>query len=284
MPYGNTPSRGHGRRTPAYHWREQYRTSSYGGRRHTRTTERPRRFHDAEPEWAASSITGSYDAFSRRTEDDLMAAAVLLGAPVLLGVGAIALLVVGLARLFARYRRKGAAEEVRVRSALRSRRSASRHAPPTAEALLEAWERSRESASGKLLLGALLQDLEPAVDNDYRRDATGEVVGRNPGLRGWLFEHCRELAPHYKTLMRYKATADKFLRACGLSEPWTTADLLPAMPGVPGEGRLPPAPGTARNTAREILDAGGSFCALDDELWRRLGLVRMRRGPRRKAS
>ena len=282
MSYGNTPSRGHGRRTPAYHWREQYRTPRPRRRIRTRAYGEERFFHDAEPEWAASALTGSYDPLSRKMEGLFVGGLALIGLPVLLGIGALSLVVYGLGRLVVRYRRRGEAEEYRVRSALRSRRTSSRHAPPTAEALLAAWERSRESVEGKLLLGALLQDLEPAVDNAYRRDAAGEIVGRNPGLRGWIFEHCRELAPHYKTLMRYKAAADKFLRACGMSEPWTTADLLPAG-GTPGGG-LPEAPGNARGTAREILDAGGSFRALDDELWRRLGLTRMRRGPRRNAS
>ena len=170
-----------------------------------------------------------------------------------------------------------------MRRALRSRRTASRHEPPTPKTLLEAWERSRSSLEGKLLLGALLQDLEPAVDNAYIRDADGEIVGRNPGLRGWLRERCPELSRRYKTLMRYKALADKFLRACGLTEPWTAEDLLPPDPATKTSPRTQ-APRRARGTAEELLRDFRTLRALDDEVWRRLGLVRMAKGPRRDVS
>jgi len=283
--YGTTPSRGHGRRTPSYHWQERYRTTPYPGRprRHHRR-EDARAFHDAPPAWYdPTPVIGTYSPFDARFERDLAPAFLLLAIPFLLGVSVLSLAVYGLAMLYRRARRNAVAQDLRTRRALRSRRSVSRHPPPMPEALLEAWERSRTSLEGKLLLGALLQDLEPAVDNAYIRDADGEIVGRNPGLRGWLHENCPELSPRYKTLMRYKALADKFLRVCGLTEPWTAEDLVPDHAAKPVRSAAAP-PSRARKAAEELLRDHHTLRALDDELWRRLGLVRMARGPRCDAS
>ena len=290
--YGTTPSRGHGRRTPSYLWQERYRTTPYPGRRrHRRNREDTRVFHDAPPVWLEPSVlTGTEDPFARRYESTIMPVVVLLALPILLGASVLSLAAYGLAKLYQRAHRSAVAQDLRTRRALRSRRSASRHDPPTPEALLDAWERSRTSLEGKLLLGALLQDLEPAVDNAYIRDADGEIVGRNPGLRGWLRERCPELSRRYKTLMRYKALADKFLRACGLTEPWTAEDLLPpdpateVSPSATHPSPLNRVPTRAGKTAEELLRDFRTLRALDDEVWRRLGLVRMSRGARMDAS
>ena len=53
----------------------------------------------------------------------------------------------------------------------------------------------------------MLHDLECYVDNCLRFDESGDVVGRNGGIRGWIKENLPELSPKYKTLMRYKAMA-----------------------------------------------------------------------------
>ena len=60
-----------------------------------------------------------------------------------------------------------------------------------------------------MILGAMLGDLEAAVDNSYIRDASGEIIGRKAGIRGWFADNCPALYNRYKTLMRYKAMADK---------------------------------------------------------------------------
>ena len=41
-------------------------------------------------------------------------------------------------------------------------------------------------------LGGMLQDLECYVDNCLRFDESGEVVGRNGGIKGWLGEKLPE--------------------------------------------------------------------------------------------
>ncbi len=97
---------------------------------------------------------------------------------------------------------------------------------PTPEALLDAWNRRKESKERMILLGGMLQDLECYVDNALRFDGNGTVVGRNRGIRGWLREHLPELSPKYKTLMRYKAMAIKLRQATGTQDPTPTSALL----------------------------------------------------------
>ncbi len=116
-----------------------------------------------------------------------------------------------------------------VRRQLRKTRKSSTRKPPTPEALEAAWAKSRHSLEWKLRLGSMLEDLEPAVDQSYIRDNDGAVVGREPGIRGWLMEHCVEVFDHYKTAMGYKALAHRFRLAIDLPEPFTLEDILDAL-------------------------------------------------------
>ena len=113
-------------------------------------------------------------------------------------------------------------------------RKTSVNAPPTPEAIRQAWAAARGSLMGKLLAGTLLSDLEPAVDQSYLRAEDGTIVGRRPGLKGWLRKNCPDMLPHYKALMSYKALADKLSRALGIEEPDTLAGVLDF-----GEGATP---------------------------------------------
>ncbi len=176
-------------------------------------------------------------------------------------------------------RRRLAAERRRV-----SRRATS--APmPTPEEVLAAWNARKESREAMVRLGGMLHDLECYVDNCLRFDESGEVIGRNGGIRGWLKENLPELSPNYKTLMRYKAMADKFRRACGLGDPDGAEDAL--APGEPGASAISdlrsqisfvPTPAAklaaARKRARELLAEHRTAKALDDALWAALGLGR----------
>ena len=100
--------------------------------------------------------------------------------------------------------------------------------PPTKNELLDAWALAhrRGAVREKLLLGAMMSVLEAAVDNNLKRDLSGEIIGRNPGMKGWLKLNCPELVPHYSTLMRYKAASDKLEAASGLSDPCPEEILL----------------------------------------------------------
>ena len=121
-------------------------------------------------------------------------------------------------------RRRLAAERRRV-----SRRATS--APmPTPEEVLAAWNARKESREAMIRLGGMLHDLECYVDNCLRFDESGDVIGRNGGIKGWLGEKLPELLPKYKTLMRYKAMAARLRQATGTKDPKPTSALLEETP------------------------------------------------------
>ncbi len=99
---------------------------------------------------------------------------------------------------------------------------------PTPVDVRAAWEVRKESKARMILLGGILQDLECYVDRRLFFDDAGNIVRRAGGIRGWLRENLPELAPHYKTLMRYKAMAIKLRQATGLHDPTPTSELLEA--------------------------------------------------------
>ncbi len=107
-------------------------------------------------------------------------------------------------------------------------RKTSAEAPPTPGELRRAWEaaRGRGALAAKLLVGTLLSNLEPSVDQSYLRAEDGTIVGRRPGLKGWLRGYCPDLVPHYKALMSYKALADKLRVALGIEEPDTLSGII----------------------------------------------------------
>ena len=101
---------------------------------------------------------------------------------------------------------------------------------PSPEALLDAWNRRKESKENMIILGGMLHDLECYVDNCLVFDEGGNVVGRNGGIRGWIKENLPELSPKYKTLMRYKAMAIKLRQVTMTIDPMPTAELLKENP------------------------------------------------------
>ena len=121
-------------------------------------------------------------------------------------------------------RRRLAAERRRV-----SRRATSAPMPPPEE-VLAAWNARKESREAMVRLGGMLHDLECYVDNCLRFDESGEVAGRNGGIKGWLGEKLPELLPKYKTLMRYKAMAARLRQATGTKDPKPTSALLEETP------------------------------------------------------
>jgi hypothetical protein len=77
-----------------------------------------------------------------------------------------------------------------------------------------------------IILGGMMHDLECYVDNCLRFDESGNVIGRNGGIRGWIAENVPELLPKYKTLMRYKALAVRIRQATETKDPKPTSKLL----------------------------------------------------------
>ena len=117
-------------------------------------------------------------------------------------------------------RRRALAAE---RRKIRVRRTV--NACPTREAILEAWAHRKDSHAAAIRFGSMLEDLECYLDNSLRRDENGVIIGRNPGIKGWLFENAFEISEQYTTAMRYKAAAKKLKQIVELADP-TPADAV----------------------------------------------------------
>ena len=127
-----------------------------------------------------------------------------------------------------RMRRQALARERR-----RVRRRTTLNAAPTANELLAQWAKVKRNPKEMIRFGSMLCDLEAYVDNTLLRNENGEIVGRNPGIRGWLNANCQPLAVHYKTVMGYKAMAEKFRQAIGLADPYPAALALDGLKSTP---------------------------------------------------
>ena len=110
------------------------------------------------------------------------------------------------------------------------------NACPTKEQILDAWFARRKSHEDAIRFGSLIEDLECYVDNALRRDGNGVIVGRNPGVKGWLRENIPALALQYTTVMRYKAAAKKLKQIAGLADP-TPMDVVLPPRSADAEGR-----------------------------------------------
>lgn len=110
---------------------------------------------------------------------------------------------------------KEAIDDARLAARLRTLNPA-----PEADALLLQWRKSKTGLLEKLRFGSMLMDLEPYVDNSIVygwSPALGRIVivARNPGIKGWLNENCKDVV--YKTAMSYKILAERARKASGLS-------------------------------------------------------------------
>ena len=151
--------------------------------------------------------------------------------------------------------------------------------PPSPAALAEAFAaaRGRGRVEEKLRCGSMLLDLEASVDSSLVRTATGEIVGRKPGLRGWLGDHLPLLLNHYASLMQYRRMAQTFREAHGLRDPYPASVLLsddaPRLFPPPQRARLAAARAEAK--ARLASAAGRTMKDLRQALarreWRRTG-------------
>ena len=122
-----------------------------------------------------------------------------------------------------------AAENERRRALAAERRKirarATTNACPTREAILEAWNRRKDSHEAAIRFGSMLEDLECYLDNSLRRSEDGVIIGRNPGIKGWLCDNLPEIYEKYTTAMRYKAAAKKLKQVVELADP-TPADVV----------------------------------------------------------
>ena len=130
---------------------------------------------------------------------------------------------------------------------------------PTGDEVREQFEkaRGRGRVEEKIKLGSMLLDAEATTDSSLIRDGDGEIVGRNGGLRGWIFDNCPDLLPHYAALTGYRRLAWETRDAADLFDPVPAELLLASEPEV--EKRVRPTlreklPG-ARRRLRELLAA-----------------------------
>ena len=150
---------------------------------------------------------------------------------------------------------------------------------PAIEDVVAAYRaaRGRGHVAEKLRCGSLLLDAEAGVDSSLVRTATGEIVGRRPGLRGWIGDRAPWLLNHYVTLMKWRRLAQAFREAHGLRDPVPASVLLdddaPAVFPQPLRGRLE----AARRDAKELLASAAGRTVKDFRQtlarreWRRTG-------------
>lgn len=96
---------------------------------------------------------------------------------------------------------------------------------PTKEQILDAWIKVKDSNESMLRFGSLLEDLECYVDNSLLHDG-GIIVGRRPGIKGWLQMNIPALYLKYSTVMAYKAAAKKMRQIIGISDPMPLSSIM----------------------------------------------------------
>ena len=177
------------------------------------------------------------------------------------------------------YGRENARRRALAAERRRVRRRRTESPCPTREAILDAWTHAREGREAMLRFGSLLEDLACYVDHGLRL-AGGRIVGRAPGIKGWLRENVPALALRYTTVMRYKAAAKKLRQVVELPDPIPVAAVLDGA-GAP-EG-MEPKEGTrdygAEKTHRHegVVEAlGGGSTPAKREAEREMMILRAR--------
>ena len=133
------------------------------------------------------------------------------------------------------YGRENARRRALAAERRRIRRRRTESPCPTREAILDAWTHAREGREAMLRFGSLLEDLACYVDHGLRL-AGGRIVGRAPGIKGWLRENVPALALRYTTVMRYKAAAKKLRQVVELPDPIPVAAVLDGAGAREGAG------------------------------------------------
>ena len=106
---------------------------------------------------------------------------------------------------------------------------------PTKESILDAWIHRRDSHEAAVRFGSMIHDLECYVDNSLLRDENGAIIGRNGGVKAWLYENIPALHLRYGTVMRYKAMAKKLKQITDLPDPVPAEAVLGEMPHAAAE-------------------------------------------------
>ena len=157
------------------------------------------------------------------------------------------------------YGRENARRRALAAERRRVRRRRTESPCPTREAILDAWTHAREGREAMLRFGSLLEDLACYVDHGLRL-AGGRIVGRAPGIKGWLRENVPALALRYATVMRYKAAAKKLRQVVELPDPIPVAAVLDGAGAPEGAGAGNGA-GTVDGTGAELKEGTRDYGA-----------------------
>lgn len=116
-------------------------------------------------------------------------------------------------------------DEFEMRTILeRQRRKIKEHSTlnhqPSPQEIIEKWNKHKNSYEDMLRFGSALCDLDAYVDNSLIRNENGEIIGRQPGVKGWLRTYCPEVAAHYSRAMRCKAMAIRFKQLLNIYDPY----------------------------------------------------------------
>jgi len=106
------------------------------------------------------------------------------------------------------------------------RKTATTNPCPTPDGFRAAFAHVKESVEAKILFGGMVYDLACYVDSCLIYDESGNIVGRNGGIKKWLADNVPDLFPRYKTIMRYKALAMRLRQAMDVRDPEPTSALL----------------------------------------------------------
>jgi len=79
--------------------------------------------------------------------------------------------------------------------------------PEFAKVLCRQWDKVRDSPGEVMRFGEMMIELEGYVDNSFIFDDEGEIIGRNPGIKGFLVANCPHIG--YVTAIRYRILAMK---------------------------------------------------------------------------
>ena len=199
-------------------------TASHRSSRRSRNTRKTRRY----------DVGGSYDPYSAASANMqagfgfigiiLAAGMVSVG----LGLWAVAKMSSLLLRKMRRpqyYPQEKSRRERLARERRRVRDRFTANDCPDPEKLLEQYAKAKTGAREALIFGSMLCDLEAYCDNSLVRNEDGVIIGRNPGMKGWIGDNCPKLLAHYKNAMRYKGLAEKFRQAVGAADPVPVAAL-----------------------------------------------------------
>jgi len=79
--------------------------------------------------------------------------------------------------------------------------------PGFAENLCRQWDKVRDATEEVTRFGEMMVELEDYVDNAFIFDEHGDIIGRHPGIKGFLAANCPHIG--YSTAIRYRILAMK---------------------------------------------------------------------------